>query len=361
LFVASPVLAGTVHAPIIGGTQAKVGDYPAVVAVEVAGGLCTGTLITPEWVLTAAHCVLPSELGVATQAQVTSGLRITINSVNVNGAGGTVLKASDSMPDPMFNINALGAHDSGLIKLATPVTDTKPTLLNFDPKAAPVGIGVTMVGFGATAQGGMGQVGVEMVVAQTSIACTLQEGTDANLLCFNQTNGKGKCNGDSGGPSFAMINGKQVQVGITSFGDQNCAQFGADTRVDAEKAFITAHVPGLSCDVDTDCPDMKECFSNRCIVTPFQATGIGATCTTGTDCDSGDCATGDGGSKCTMDCTVGTDTTCPSGFDCLDSGGGAGLCWPTGGGCCDASGRGAPTALLGIALVGLVWRRRRPR
>jgi uncharacterized protein (TIGR03382 family) len=54
---------------------------------------------------------------------------------------------------------------------------------------------------------------------------------------------------------------------------------------------------------------------------------------------------------------------CPSGFDCI-SAGTEDVCWPSssgGGGCCDASGAGAPTSMLGIALVGIVLRRRRRR
>jgi len=89
-----------------------------------------------------------------------------------------------------------------------------------------------------------------------SVSCpSLGVGSDTNLLCFSQTNNRGTCSGDSGGPAFAVIDGKQTVVGVTSFGDMQCADYGADTRVDVEQPFLVAHVPDLiGCLSDQDCP-----------------------------------------------------------------------------------------------------------
>jgi trypsin len=357
---ASSAYAGTPAPPIIGGQQATVGQFPSTVVIEVGNGLCTGTLVTKDWVLTAAHCVTPQVVGEPNQAAVTNSVKVHFGTVDLKSQG-TVVMAADTIPNPKFSINSLGSSDIGLIKLKTPMTTVPRVTVNGDPTNAPIGIDVTMVGFGATAQGGGGNIGVEFVVAQKSIKCSdVGAGKDTDLLCFNQISGKGKCEGDSGGPSFAKVNGVLVQVGITSFGDQNCAQFGADTRTDAEKAFLLQHIPELICAKDSDCPGGGFCFQNRCIAQPFGTGGMGSDCSKPEDCDSATCTSSSDGQKCTEACAVGAADACPSGFDCIAGGPAGGLCWPNGsGGCCDAGGGGAPTMVISILLLGLALSRRR--
>lgn len=340
--------------PILGGQLTTVGQYPNVVAVELGGALCSGTLIAPDWVMTAAHCV---------QNIAVSSITVHFGTVNVFSKPGITRRAVMAIAKPGFSESALGKNDIGLIKLDMPITDIKPVPVNLDPAKAPVGITVTMVGFGATAAGGGGSIGVEYVVDQTSVTCQSFVGANTDLLCFNQVSGKGKCQGDSGGPSFTMIDGVFTQVGITSFGDQNCQQFGADTRTDAEKAFLLQYIPTLECETDDQCAGDQICFSKKCILTPFTAGGLGSECAGNADCDSQLCADDGSHKYCSATCLgVGMENACPTGLECLDTGAGDGACWPIGdGGCCDASGRGAPTALFGFGFLAIVLRRKRRR
>ena len=349
---------------IIGGTTTTVGQYPTVVALEVGSFLCTGTLITPNWVVTAAHCVDPAVVMLPSQDAVTKGTTIHFNTVDLIGDSGTVVEASATFKDPLFDQGHLGANDLGLIQLATPVTDVQPSPINLSARLAPVGTVATIVGYGLTSQpGGPGTTGVEYELTnRISVPCSDQDiGRDTNLLCFLQTDDKGTCSGDSGGPAFAVINGQQTLVGVTSFGDQQCMTYGADTRIDIEEQFLLQHIPELGCLGDKDCPSHRVCFAHSCIAQPFGPNGLGSVCKTAADCDSAICAvSSQDGSRCSLACSTSDSTTCPDGFECLKSSDNAGACWPVaGGGCCDA-GPGSPaTALVGLGAIALGLRRRR--
>src|SRR5215467_2732503 len=131
---------------IIGGTATTAGEWPSVVVIEVGHGLCTGTLLNQDWVVTAAHCVTASVVGLTTQAQVTESVRVHFGTIDFTMDPGTIVRAQETFPDPYFNPDKPVTHDCGLIHLATSVTDVTPIPFNFDPANAPIGITVTEVG-----------------------------------------------------------------------------------------------------------------------------------------------------------------------------------------------------------------------
>jgi hypothetical protein len=355
---------------IIGGAAASIGDFPTTVAIS-NGGLCTGTFIAPDLILTAAHCITPALLGVGSQDQVTSQTQVLFDADSVFNGSGRTIQAAETIPHPSFSVNSLGNNDIGLIRLQTPVTDRAPTPINRFNDDASAGIVVTQVGYGATQVGGQQAGNLFAIAAKTTTSCSSFGVSDANLLCFSQVDGQGKCQGDSGGPSFATIGGIERVVGVTSFGDQTCAQFGADTRVDAELDFLYTHAPELQCQLDgvcndacglgelpadndctvctkdSECEDSEVCAADgRCVAAPFTPGGDGFECSTDDQCDSSLCAQADEGGTCTSLCT--TDDQCSDEFECIEAGDQS-VCWPESksGGC---SIGGEPEAPVGALL-----------
>lgn len=373
---------------IIGGSPASDGQFPTVVAVVIdqgRRGMCTGTLVGPDLVLTAAHCIDPGILGMASQDQVTSTTQIVFDATDLqSGDFGDVVDARETIPHTGFN--QPGDPDVGLVRLSRALDGRAVSPVNLDPEAAPVGLSVTMVGYGVTEQGGGGRN--MFLENKTSSSCAAGGVSDGTFLCFSQTDGRGKCSGDSGGPSFANLNGDpHTVVGITSFGDQNCELFGADMRTDASSDFFRQHAPELlcgddgyceescgadglpvdpncsDCTVDDDCEGGEFCDAGFCTPEPFNPGGLGSECESDADCASGVCASSSDGNLCSSTCDMEA-SDCPGGFDCV-SAGETGACWPAdGGGACHAAGDApAPIGFAALMLLalGLVLRRRRGR
>ena len=111
-------------APIVGGLPAVSDEFPTVVALTLVNGnstgTCTGTLVTKDWVLTAAHCISPQDTGL-TQAEITADTTVSIDTLDTRL--GTQIHAIETIPDPQYSQMVFGTHDIGLVHLATPITD----------------------------------------------------------------------------------------------------------------------------------------------------------------------------------------------------------------------------------------------
>jgi len=236
---------------IVGGSTDA--DDPSVVAVygqqpgARSGFLCTGSVIAPTVILTAAHCVSAVETGEGAQFTVITG-------PDIGKSGAQQLAVDAVYANPLWSPDNLeNGHDQGIVVLREP-TSLRPLPINRRKLASSLtGRAVRIVGYGL--DNGSKQTG-----AGTKRQALTSLGTILTNLILVGNSRHGTCNGDSGGPAFMNIDGVETIVGTTSYGNADCTDGGFDARVDTDLAFIDQY---LTSDCQPAC-NGRSCGSDGC-------------------------------------------------------------------------------------------------
>lgn len=229
-------------------------EFPFIVdlsgsEVDIASKrFCTGSHLDKSIVLTAAHCVLND--GYRSAVYATIG-RVELEDGHEDNFHSKTFRTIASMVHP--NYTGIGSpYDVALLLLNE--TSNAPTvkLSNESPQ---VGTEVWVVGYGIQRIGTLEETGqpVEILsgrLQKTNLKiesrsfCDIPEAnlfTEEGLLCTTGVQiGASACRGDSGGPLTIRSENKATQVGITSYGDSQCAaeQAGVFTDVASVHGWI---------------------------------------------------------------------------------------------------------------------------
>ncbi|MDE2363125.1 MAG: trypsin-like serine protease [Hyphomicrobiales bacterium] len=232
-FALAAALAGALPARGMVGPTSDGGAYAAHVLMVLAqarggAGFCSGVVVAPDVVLTAAHCVAaPAVLRVHYRGE--------------NGAP-VLLPVRRVARHPDYRADAVAARaksiDLALVETADPLPPTfAPAAIGAAPET--IGAEVDVAGFGVS-QPGVASTSGHLRRARLSLRAPLSN----VLLWLDGADGAGACTGDSGAPAFA---GGAV-VGIVAYAQaahgRGCGGLTQAIRLSPQRAWIESVIAG---------------------------------------------------------------------------------------------------------------------
>ena len=256
-----------IHPDIVGGSPTAQGNLGFVVFVaNPSYGECSGTLVSSNVVLTAAHCVVDENDGYNYPA---SDYNVYYGNVDRTQAQTASVSQIDVASGYIWDSSA-DYDDAALLVLSSSVS--QPTVsLAVNGFAPP--LGTLIAGWGLTI--GSDSASAPTVLQWASTTTQLASycayhfayfSSSLQLCALNILSYTSVCNGDSGGPLMYYYNNQWVELGITDFGIADCNVLYPQyfTNVEVSFAEDAGHF------VHYECPDLAAREINKFFSGPAQ-------------------------------------------------------------------------------------------
>jgi hypothetical protein len=233
---------------ITGGTSADIADYPWQVFYEAGNYTCGGSIISGDWIITAAHCTEDNN----GNAIPVSQMDVVVGANNPRtGLEGKKYFVSKVLRHENYDRITLN-NDIALLQLKATINYENATPIRLVSRidsasgATDPGVMSWISGYGLTRVSPpsypttLQKVQIP-IVSNTQASSVWKDIPPTDLMAGYRSGNKDACSGDSGGPMVVPVDNSYKLAGIVSWGSSNCNTYGAYTRISTFESWISTN------------------------------------------------------------------------------------------------------------------------